>query len=107
MKDVPWISSLLKFPWGRSDGQTANLGCNLVQKSATFARVCRVRIRDGFSETCGSFAVEAWWEEAENTLSSFQLHDFMGRIDFESIAEQAIDQAEERYEAELESRNYY
>ena len=50
---------------------------------------------------------EAWWEEAENTLSSFQLHDFMGRIDFETIAEQAIDQAEERYEAELESRNYY
>jgi hypothetical protein len=31
----------------------------------------------------------------------------MGRIDFETIAEQAIDQAEERYEAELESRNYY
>jgi hypothetical protein len=66
----------------------------------------------GTEEFNSSFPVverlkEAWWEEAENTLSSFQLHDFMGRIDFESIAEQAIDQAEERYEAELESRNYY
>lgn len=44
---------------------------------------------------------EAWWEEAENSLSSFQLHDFMGRIDFDTIAEQAIDQAEARYEALL------
>ena len=29
----------------------------------------------------------------------------MGRIDFETIAEQAIDQAEERYEAELEGQS--
>ena len=60
----------------------------------------------GTEEFNSSFPVverlkEAWWEEAENTLSSFQLHDFMGRIDFDTIAEQAIDQAEDRYEALL------
>jgi len=64
----------------------------------------------GTKEFNSSFPVveslkEAWWEEAENTLSSFQLHDFMGRIDFETIAEQAIDQAENRYEALLEAES--
>ena len=24
---------------------------------------------------------EAWWDRAEDSLTSFQLHDFMGRID--------------------------
>ena len=48
---------------------------------------------------------EAWWDRAEDSLTSFQLHDFMGRIDFDTIAEQAIDQAEARYEAELEGKS--
>ena len=48
---------------------------------------------------------EAWWDRAEDSLTSFQLHDFMGRIDFDTIAEQAIDQAEDRYEAELEGKS--
>ena len=48
---------------------------------------------------------EAWWDRAEDSLTSFQLHDFMGRIDFDTIAEQAIDQAEDRYEAELEGQS--
>ncbi len=65
----------------------------------------------GTEEFNSSFPVverlkEAWWEEAENTLSSFQLHDFMGRIDFETIAEQAIDQAENRYEDLSEAQEY-
>ena len=64
----------------------------------------------GTEEFNSSFPVverlkEAWWEEAENTLSSFQLHDFMGRIDFETIAEQAIDQAENRYDDLLEAKS--
>ena len=48
---------------------------------------------------------EAWWDRAEDSLTSFQLHDFMGRIDFDTIAEQAIEQAEARYEAELEGQS--
>jgi hypothetical protein len=64
----------------------------------------------GTEEFNSSFPVverlkEAWWEEVENTLSSFQLHDFMGRIDFETIAEQAIDQAENRYDNLLEAKS--
>ena len=48
---------------------------------------------------------EAWWDRAEDSLTSFQLHDFMGRIDFDTIAEQAIDQAEARYEALLDGQS--
>ena len=64
----------------------------------------------GTEEFNSSFPVverlkEAWWEEAENSLTSFQLHDFMHRIDFDTIAEEAIDQAEARYEAELEGQS--
>lgn len=64
----------------------------------------------GTEEFNASFPVveslkEAWWEKAEDTLSSFQLHDFMGRIDFDTIAEEAIEQAEERYEALLNAEN--
>lgn len=60
----------------------------------------------GTEEFNSSFPVierlkEAWWEEAENSLTSFQLHDFMHRIDFDTIAEEAIDQAEDRYESLL------
>ena len=64
----------------------------------------------GTEEFNSSFPVveslkEAWWEKAEDSLTSFQLHDFLNRIDFDTIAEQAIEQAEARYEAELEGQS--
>ena len=48
---------------------------------------------------------EAWWEEAESSLDSFQLHDFLNRIDFDTIADEAIEQAELRQEAENEAND--
>ena len=48
---------------------------------------------------------EAWWEEAEDSLNAFQLHDFLHRIDFNEIADEAIEQAESRLEAENEAND--
>ena len=49
---------------------------------------------------------EAWLEVVEDKLTSFQIHDFMGRIDWNSIADDAIMRAEERRDAEEEAREY-
>ena len=49
---------------------------------------------------------EAWLEVVEDKLTSFQIHDFMGRIDWNSIADEAISEAEERRDAEEEAREY-
>ena len=49
---------------------------------------------------------EMWLEEVEDKLTSFQIHDFMGRIDWESIADDAIMRAEERRDAEAEAQEY-
>ena len=49
---------------------------------------------------------EAWLEVVEDKLTSFQIHDFLGRIDWNSIADDAIMRAEERRDAEEEAREY-
>ena len=49
---------------------------------------------------------EMWLEEVEDKLTSFQIHDFMGRIDWETIADDAIMRAEERRDAEAEAQEY-
>lgn len=49
---------------------------------------------------------EAWLEVVEDKLTSFQIHDFLGRIDWKSIADDAIMRAEERRDAEEEAREY-
>ena len=49
---------------------------------------------------------EMWLEVVEDKLTSFQIHDFMGRIDWNSIADEAISAAEERRDAEEEAREY-
>ena len=48
---------------------------------------------------------EAWWGQAEGNLNSFQLHDFLNRIDFDTIADEAIEQAELRQEADNEAND--
>lgn len=50
---------------------------------------------------------EAWVDAVEDDLTSYQVHDFMHRIDFNSIADHAIREAEERRDAEEEAREYY
>ena len=49
---------------------------------------------------------EAWLEVVEDKLTSFQIHDFLGRIGWNSIADDAIMRAEERRDAEEEAREY-
>lgn len=48
---------------------------------------------------------DAWVERVEDSLSSYQIHDFLGRIDWQSIADNAIMRAEERRDAEAESED--
>lgn len=49
---------------------------------------------------------DSWFDAVEDDLTSFQVHDFMHRIDFQSIADHAIMRAEERRDAEEEAREY-
>ena len=49
---------------------------------------------------------DAWVDEVEDKLTSFQMHDFMGRIDWDSIADEAIWRAEERRDHETEAQEY-
>ena len=49
---------------------------------------------------------DAWVDEVEDKLTSFQIHDFMGRIDWDSIADEAIWRAEERRDHETEAQEY-
>jgi hypothetical protein len=49
---------------------------------------------------------DAWFDEVEDKLTSFQLYDFSNRIDFQSIADTAIEEAEERRDAEAEAKEY-
>ena len=49
---------------------------------------------------------ESWVDEVEDSLTSYQVHDFMHRIDFNSIADHAIMRAEERRDAEAEAQEY-
>lgn len=49
---------------------------------------------------------EMWLEEVEDQLTSYQIADFLGRIDWIGIAEETIMQAEERRDAEEEAREY-
>ena len=49
---------------------------------------------------------DAWVDEVEDKLTSFQIHDFMGRIDWDSIADEAIWRAQERRDHETEAQEY-
>ena len=49
---------------------------------------------------------EAWVEAVEDQLTSYQIADFLGRIDWDAIAQDAINAAEERRDAEEEAREY-
>ena len=49
---------------------------------------------------------DSWVDAVEDDLTSFQMHDFMHRIDFDSIADYAIMRAEERRMAEDEAQEY-
>ena len=48
---------------------------------------------------------EAWWEAVEDLLDAYQIDQFLHRIDWEQIAEDAIDAAEVRLESETEDDN--
>ena len=48
---------------------------------------------------------EAWWEAVEDLLDAYQIDQFLERIDWEQIAEDAIDAAEVRLESETEDDN--
>ena len=49
---------------------------------------------------------EMWLEEVEDQLTSYQIAEYLGRIDWNSIADEAISAAEERRDAEEEAREY-
>ena len=49
---------------------------------------------------------EAWYEAVEDVLTSYQINQFIDRIDFQSIADKAIEDAEERRDEEEEAREY-
>ena len=49
---------------------------------------------------------EAWVEAVEDQLTSYQIAEYLGRIDWESIAADAIIAAEDRRDAEEEAREY-
>ena len=50
---------------------------------------------------------DAWVEAVEDQLTSYQIANFLGRINWDVIAEDAIREAEERRDAEEEAREYY
>jgi len=49
---------------------------------------------------------DAWVEAVEDQLTSYQIVNFLGRINWDVIAEDAIREAEERRDAEEEAREY-
>lgn len=49
---------------------------------------------------------DAWVEAVEDQLTSYQIANFLGRINWDVIAEDAIREAEERRDAEEEARDY-
>ena len=49
---------------------------------------------------------EAWVEAVEDQLTSYQIAEYLGRIDWDAIAQDAINAAEERRDAEEEAREY-
>ena len=49
---------------------------------------------------------DAWVEAVEDKLTSYQIVNFLGRINWDVIAEDAIREAEERRDAEEEAREY-
>ena len=50
---------------------------------------------------------EAWLEAVEDQLTSYQIAEYLGRIDWDAIAQDAINAAEERRDAEEEANEYY
>tara|TARA_R100000951_G_scaffold58579_1_gene49239 strand:- start:288 stop:626 length:339 start_codon:yes stop_codon:yes gene_type:complete len=50
---------------------------------------------------------EAWVEAVEDQLDSYQIAQFLGRIEWDAIAQDAINAAEERRDAEAEAQEYY
>jgi len=50
---------------------------------------------------------EAWWEAVEDLLDAYQIEQFLERIDWDAIAQDAINSAEERRDAEEEANEYY
>ncbi len=49
---------------------------------------------------------EAWVEAVEDQLTSYQIAEYLGRIEWDAIAQDAIREAEERRDAEEEAREY-
>ena len=43
---------------------------------------------------------EAWWEAVEDLLDAYQIEQFLERIEWDAIAQDAINAAEDRREAE-------
>ena len=49
---------------------------------------------------------EAWWEAVEDLLDAYQIEQFLERIDWDQIAEDAIDQAEIRKESDEQEEDF-
>ena len=49
---------------------------------------------------------DAWWEAVEDLLDSYQAAQFLGRIDWDQIAEDSIDQAEIRKESDEQEEDF-
>lgn len=49
---------------------------------------------------------EAWYEAVEDLLTSYQIAQFIGRINWDEISEEAIIQAEIRKESDEQEENY-
>jgi len=49
---------------------------------------------------------EMWLEEVEDQLNSYQIAEYLGRIDWNGIADDAINAAQERRDAEEEAKEY-
>ena len=50
---------------------------------------------------------QACVEAVEDQLDSYQIAQFLGRIEWDAIAQDAINAAEERRDAEAEAQEYY
>ena len=49
---------------------------------------------------------DMWLEEVEDQLNSYQIAQYLGRIDWNGIADDAINAAQERRDAEEEAKEY-
>ena len=49
---------------------------------------------------------DMWLEEVEDQLNSYQIAEYLGRIDWNGIADDAINAAQERRDAEEEAKEY-